>query len=257
MALKLVLDSIDDLSEEIQALYTEKDGKYHLDVEITDDAAVSKKLKEFRDKNIELMKQIEDYKKEVAKFKDIDPEKYKAAMEKVQKIEDGKLFDEGKIEELLSKRTDRMKRDYEAQIEQLTKIVDEAKTNFAKAKASLSKSTIDNQIQIEIAAVGKVRKNTMEDIIARGRRTFIMDDDDKVVARDSNGNPLFGKDGVTPLTIKEWAQNLPAEAPHFFEPSTGSEAPGGAGDKPFMSAEKLAALPPAERLKLVHSGKAK
>ena len=261
MTLKAVLDKVDGLSDDVKALYVEKDGKFYLDVEKVEDPELKKKVSDFRDKNIELMKDMEDLKKDIAKFQELgDIEKLKETLAKLHKIEEGKLFEEGKIEELLSKRTERMKKDFESQIKSLTKIAEDAKSAFTKSKEALAKSTIDNQIQIEIGGLtAKARKSTMEDIIARGRRVFNMDEEDKVVARGVDGSPLFGKDGVTPLTITEWAQNLPTEAGHFFEPSSGGGAGGGAGEEQRgkLSAEALAKLPPAERLKLVHQGKAK
>ena len=259
--LKAILDSIDDLPEALKSEYVEKNGKFYLDAEKQDDPEMKKRVDEFRNKNIELMKQMEDIKKDVLKYQELgDLEKVKEALSKVQKIEEGKMFEEGKIDELLSKRTDRMKKDYESQIAALSKIAEDSKSAFTKAKEALAKSTIDNQIQIEVGGLtAKARKGTMEDIIARGRRVFSMDEDDKVVARGIDGSPLFGKNGVTPLTITEWAQNLPTEAAHFFEPSAGGGAGGGKGEehKGKMTAEALAKLPAAERLKMVHAGTVK
>jgi len=260
MALKVVLDKLDDLDESVKGLYIEKDGKFHLDVEVVEDPAMKNKIVEFRNKNIQLMKNIEDMKLDMEKFKDMDVEKYNEAMLIVQKLEDKKLYDDGNLDEIISKRTSSMKRDYEKQIKNLTDIVNEAKSNYTNAQRALEVSSIDNQIQIEIQKVGKIRKGTMEDIIARGRRIFHMDEKGNLVAKEFDGTPKFGKDGVTPLTIKEWSEELPNEAAHFFEPSTGGGAgggdDGGAGAKK-ISTEALQKLPPAERLKLVHAGKVK
>ena len=47
------------------------------------------------------------------------------------------------------------------------------------------------------------------------------------------GAVRYGKDGITPMSIEEWTDNLVHEAPHLFEISAGSGAstngPGGAG----------------------------
>lgn len=260
MTLKIELENLDELDDATKALYVEKDGKFYLDVEKTEDPKLKATVTEFRNKNIQLMKEKEDLLAEIDKVKDIDREKYDEAMKLLQKMDDKKLFDDGNIDEIISKRTSTMKRDYEKQIENLTKLVDEAKGSYAKSKAALEKSTIDNTIQIEIQNLAaKIRKGTMEDIIARGRRIFHMDENDNMVAKEPDGSPKFGKDGVTPLTIKEWAEELPAECTYFFEPSKGGGAPGGpGGDKGTkLSVEELSKMPPSERLKLVHSGKAK
>jgi len=259
MTLKIVLENLDELDDATKALYVEKDGAFHLDVEKVEDPKLKANITEFRNKNIQLMKEKEDLKLEAEKYKEIDIDKYNEAVKVLQKLDDKKLFDDGNIDEIISKRTSSMKRDYEKQIENLTKIVNEVKETSVKSKKALEVSTIDNRIQIEIQKVGKIRKGTMEDIIARGRRIFSMDDNDNLVAHEADGSAKFGKDGVTPLNIKEWAEELPLEAAHFFEPSSGSGAAGGAGSdkKTKMSVEELSKLPPSERLKLVHSGKAK
>ena len=58
MVLKFVLDSLEDLEDNVKALYSKHtDGKFYLDVE----GAVSKsKVDEFRDNNVSLKQQIEE-----------------------------------------------------------------------------------------------------------------------------------------------------------------------------------------------------
>jgi len=48
-----------------------------------------------------------------------------------------------------------------------------------------------------------------------------------VAAVETDGKtPVFGQDGVTPLTFDEWVTRQVAEAPHLFESSAGGGAPG-------------------------------
>lgn len=240
------------LSSEHQSLYVEKDGKYTLDAETSGELKdAQKKITEFRDNNIKVQKEIEDLKN---KYKDMDPKKYAEAIKVLQKLEDQKLFDEGKIDELVGSKTQRMRDDYETQVKGLKEISDKQQREIDALKDQFHSAVIDNEIQLQVSRQ-KPREGTMEDIVARGRRTFSMDEEGKTVARNPDTEEqMFSKDAVTPLTIKEWAEELPNKAPHFFGPSTGTGALGGGGkERRFgISKEDLAKLPPTERLKLIH-----
>jgi hypothetical protein len=63
--------------------------------------------------------------------------------------------------------------------------------------------------------------------VQRGMAVFVdLDDQGNVVAR--NGDELrYGKDGINPLTPKEWITTLKAsgEASHLWPPSSGGGAP--------------------------------
>ncbi len=265
MALQKILDSIDELSEEVQKLYLEKDGKFHLDLEGGEDedvVAAKKKIDEFRKNNIALLKTQEDLREKLEKFKDLDPVKYKEALEKLQKVDDQKMYEDGDIEELVQKKTERMKRDYEGQIKAVTDSQEKLQGDHGKLQNQFSRVVLDNQIQLEISRLTKPREKAMEDIIARGRRVFTVDEDGHPIARDpKTGDQLYSKDGTSKLTIAEWAENLPAEVPYFFEPSSGTGALGGKGEGDGrvkeLSGKALGGLPPTERLKVIHrkSGK--
>lgn len=255
--LKLILDSLEGLSEEVKKLYVEKDGKFHLGVE---GAVAKQKLEEFRDNNIKLMKELEEMKQKLETFKDIDVTKYNDAMKKLEGIKDKKLLDDGRIQELLDTKTGRMKQDYETQIDALGKSNAELDKQVNGFKKRLAEITIDNTIQINVTSLSaKTAKGAMEDIIARGRRIFAMDHETNIaVARNpETGNPIFGKDATTPITIKEWVEDLPTSAPHFFEGSAGSGGVGGVGSdgerRIGMTKEEFAKLPASERLKRIHS----
>ena len=68
MALKAVLSSIDEVPEALRSEYTEKDGKFHLQLDGTlpgfvpeaDHNAIKAKVSEFRDNNIAVKKQLDD-----------------------------------------------------------------------------------------------------------------------------------------------------------------------------------------------------
>ena len=218
-------------SDEVKALYVEKEGKYHLDAEQDIDPALQKKVEEFRNKNIDLMKKIEDMSNKMADLEGIDPDEYKKLKDEIEKLRDNKMIEEGKIEELLQSRTERLRKDYDGQIKALTESRDKLASELSTQKAKLVEALIDNKIQIAVSKYTKPKDGgCIDDIVARGRRYFVMGENDKPVARDPlTGDAMFGKDATPPLTIDEWVQDLPTSAPWFFEPSHGGGAGGGAG----------------------------
>jgi hypothetical protein len=58
-------------------------------------------------------------------YKGVDPEKYKQISKQIQDLEDKKLLDAGKVEELLNQKTEKMKNDYETRLEALSKAKEE------------------------------------------------------------------------------------------------------------------------------------
>jgi hypothetical protein len=149
-----------------------------------------------------------------------------------------------------------MKRDHEAQVRKLTERAEKAEKGLQEKSKALAGTTVDNQIQIAVSKLeAKARKGAIEDILSRGRGKFVMEEDGKIIAKDIHGNSIYGKDGVTPLTITEWITELPNEAPYFFEDSHGGGAAGGAGGGGAkLTPEQLEKIPPTERLKAIHRG---
>lgn len=254
MKRKLTGEEYEKLSEEVQGLYKkEGDGNYYLDVEgeSEDLKAEKEKVKEFRANNITLQKRIEEFEK---KYKGIDPDKVKELEQKFQDIEDKKLLEEGEIDKLVEQKTERMRLDYEAQIEALTKDNEKLSTDIRGLQERLSSEIIDSGITKAISNVGTVRKGAMQDIINRGRQVWKLDEDNNPVARKADGTPLYGKDPKKLLSFEEWAEGLVKDAAYLFEPNeglrsqsnTGSKITGGLATKEFQN------LPATERLKLAH-----
>ena len=142
-------------------------------------------------------------------------------------LADKKLIDEGKIEELLTQRVERMKADFEAQVAALEKARDDAVAGTDGLTERLAVETIDNRIMTEAAQAG-ARKGAIGDITARARTTWGLNDAGEPTAYDAEKNPIFGADGSNPLTMKEWIGALTKDAGHLFEPqSKGGGADGG------------------------------
>jgi len=225
MAIKYIVseDEFGKLSKEIQTLYIKKGDVYQLDAEGNPS---DEKIKEFRQNNIELMKKITAAEEKIKKFEGVDPEKARNAIAELETLKEKKLVEEGKIEELLNQRTERMKADFQNQTKILTDKVKDYELKLTDMRNQLAESIIDKEIQLRVSSTANPQKGAMPDIISRGRKIFKIDDKGQVVAVDEKGNTRFGKDGISSLSIEEWAVNLPVEAPFLFEPAKGIQSPG-------------------------------
>ena len=251
MGLKLVLESLEGLDETIASLYKKAgDGKFHLQTE--EDVETKKKIQEFRDNNIALTKELDAIKK---KFEGIDLEQIMELKKKVQDVEDKKMIEAGKIDELVAQKVERMRADFENQIKAMQTALEEKDGSYQKVNSRLAEVLIDSEITKAVNGVGVVKKEAIRDILARGRTTWKLDEDGKPVPKEGD-RLLYGKDGKAPLTFEEWASGLLTDAPFLFEDSAGGGASGGHSQQPGagFSGGKVdwSKIPPGERLKHIH-----
>lgn len=238
MALKLVVAKKEDIPEGMEKLYKEDGGKWVLDV---DDAVSKDRLTEFRDNNIKLMKEMEKLKADLDKFKGVDLDEYQKAMAALQKLEEQQMINDGKIDELVDKRVERMRADFEGRTNALLKQNEQLATQNATILSDLSNTLIDSKIQAAVLEVGVPRPGAMEDIKNRGHRIFKLVEG-KPVPMDAQGNTIFGKDGKAPMTFEEWAQTLFENANYLFEGAAGGGGQGaGRGGGGNQGASKVIA----------------
>jgi hypothetical protein len=208
MTLKAVVDSLDAVPEAFRELYAEKDGKFQISA--IEGLAPADKVREFRENNIALAKQIEEM---TAKFAGIDPEQVRQLNEQQRKIKDKELIDSGKIEELFAERIAPMKASFE-------KDLSAAKEHSTKLQSQLETLLIDGAIR-DAASKAGVRATAVDDVLLRGRQAFRLQDG-KAVPMDGD-KMLYGKGG-DPMSVDEWVSGLADRAPHLFEPSQGGGA---------------------------------
>lgn len=234
MALKYALDTLDGVPELHRSFYTEKGGKFTLDV---DGVVPKERMDAFRETNVALDQQLRDL---TAKFKDIDPEVARTLIERAAKERDKRLIDSGKVEELLNERTAAMKADHDKVLKAITDERDRATTQ-------LGAQLIDGAIR-DAAAKARVRPTAIDDVLLRGRAVFHLKDG-KAVPMDGD-KMIFGKSGE-PMDVPEFVAGLTERAPHLFEPSTGAGAKsalgGGAGGRKTITRTQFDALDPAAK----------
>ena len=228
MSLKFKLDSLEGLDESVAALYSKgDDGKLYLQV----DGAVSKtKLDEFRNNNIELLKQLEP-------FKDIDPKKYADLIAKAQENDDKKMVPLAKLTEMVDERVGTMKTDYEKQIGELN-------TSLTDSNSRLDVLLIDSAVRTESAANG-VLTSAIDDVVLRAKGVYKVVKG-KATAHDTEGNVVYSKNGEDTMPVGEWVKGLVKTAPHLFMESHGGGSHNNRGGSNNLDPSKMS---PAQKLK--------
>ncbi|MGE9550453.1 hypothetical protein ACQPT2_04340 [Erwinia amylovora] len=172
-------------------------------------------------KNSELLGTIKQQKDNLARFDGIDPDAVKTILQRFTDDEEAKLIAEGKIDDVLNKRTERLRADVDKQIK-----VANDRADKAEAFAGKFRDRVLGDVIRSAALKAGALAGATDDIFLRGRSTFTLNDDGEAVAVDGEGNPVLGKDGKTPLTPPEWIESLKETAPHLFTPAEGTGAGG-------------------------------
>lgn len=251
MALNLHVDTLDSIDESLKGFYKESEkGGFVLDVSGYQDPNPDG-LKSAFEKQKEAAKQAKQEAQELKnalsdmknKYKDIDPEKVKNLLSKIENDEEAKLLAEGKINDVLKMRMEKERADLMRQVQEAN---DYAKKEAGKS-GKFEQRVLDNQIRAAAIEAG-VHKTAIEDALLRARTKFTINDDGEAVHYESDGvTPVLGKDGKSPFTVKEWFDEMKGSASHWF-PALNSG--GGANGNSLTSQSKVdfSKLSPRERL---------
>lgn len=221
MALKAKYGAEDQIPTGLEDYYTEQDGEYVLVV----DGMVDKNVvSEFRQNNINLQKQLAGLEKQMGA---VDVDEYKALKAQQQKVADQELIDAGKVDELVNTRVERMQSQFEQNMTQLQGKLEETTQAANKYRENYDTLIVERTLADAAARAG-VRSEAIPDVLNRARAVWSKADDDSLVAVRGD-QPVYGKNGSTPISIDEWYEGLSDEAPHLFKASEGSGALGGRG----------------------------
>lgn len=219
MSLKLIVDSLDSVPDGARDLYKEVDGKFRLDVDGYEDPAGLKSALQAERENAKAATRQANAWKALGKT----PEEIQALLQRLETDEDTRLLADGKVDEVISKRTERMKADFD---KNLSTAHAERDQHAARAKAFEAK-VLDNAVLAAATKAG-LHQHAIDDALFRGRAMFRLNENGDAVALDDGGNVLLGKDGKTPFTPAEWLEDMKEKAPHWFPaPASGGGAQGG------------------------------
>ena len=243
MALRKKYDSLKEIPAEDVRLYVERDGAWHLDVDLKEEKA---KLDEFRANNIALTNQLAEQKK---RFEGIDPEEVRKLAEEKQRLEEAQQIKSGEGEKVMENRLKTAKTEWDKQFAAVTSERD-------SLNARLTAIQIDQGV-ITVATKRGLRPTAIPDITARARSVFRLVDGAPRAYEADGQTVRVGKDGITPMTLDEWVEQQVAEAPHLFESNAGSGAvgngSGGVGNKSVKNPFRKESWNLTEQMKLQKS----
>lgn len=247
-ALPLIAEKLEDIPEAQRSLYVEKDGKMHLDVEgVEDTAGLKSALQKERDAAKEAKRLMAEMQ---ARFAGIDPEKVKAMMHQFEADGEAALIAQGKIGDVIAKRTEKLR-------DELKKQVELAEANAAtagKRADKFSQRVLDNHIRLAAGKAG-LHSHAIEDALFRARSMFSLTEDGDAVQLAADGTVTLGKDGKTPFSPAEWLESMKEATPHWF-PASGSGG-GASGGGKGGKGKDLSHLPPAARMAAAREANAK
>lgn len=219
MILDIKVASLENVPTEYHPLYTEKDGAFILT------GVKGMKTQEDIDKlKGSLDKERNDHKlarERLAVWGDLDHEQVRSALDRIPELESaakGKLNDEDInriVEQRLGAKTAPLVRDLET-----------ARTQLAERDKVIEQYTTKERTRTVVDAITqaagqlKVLPTAMEDVRMYAGM-FTVDEDGTVVTTENAG--------IAGLSPKAWLDDMVSKRPHWFPPSQGGGASGGAG----------------------------
>lgn len=251
----IFFDSQESVPEGLRehATKDEASGKFKVDV------SPSIKLKEFRDNNIAILKERDTLKDRSTALSAIvgeDTASFKAELERLrgvdQSVKDGKLKGNDAVAAEVASRVKSMEESYQTQLREAGSKLDAANQRGAEYEAKFKASVRDREITNAVLAKDSgANPETLPDILARASRVFTVTDDGKLIPKEGDA-VVYGADGASPMTPREWLVRLLEEAPYFGKSSSGGGAPGNRGkgsEIAGMNSDEFAKLSPTERIK--------
>jgi hypothetical protein len=210
-----------DIPEAVRDYYTDTGNGWQLQLETDDQPAVDlTRYREMRDNNIKMKAQLEELMTEQEQIRG----QYKTMLDKAQGEEEAQLLKSGQFDEVLERRTQAIKTEYQRQLEDLHAQREQAENEKQQARQRFGSVYLGEQLATALERKKlRLRPTARADLLTRAGSTFQPNETlDKLVAKDA-------VDGLgQELTIEDWLDRTVTEAPHLFDGGDGGGArPGG------------------------------
>lgn len=194
------------------------------DVQAKIKAAVEEAVTGLKAKNSELLGKLKERDESLKRFDGIEPDAVREILKRFADDEEAGLIKAGKIDEVLNKRTERMKADYDKRLKEALATAEQA----TKRAQAFQGRVLDDAIRAAAAKAG-IHQHAIDDALFRARSMFALDENGQAVQLGDDGKPVLGKDGKTPFTPLEWLEGMKEKAPHWFPASASGGGSGGSG----------------------------
>lgn len=177
-------------------------------------------------KNDELINEKKRLKDEMKDFDGFDRATLKSYIERLKTDEESRLIAEGKVGEVIDRRTERMRESYQTQIVENQNATKEWQGKYIDLEQKFNHAQIDAALR-DAAAAANVIPSAIEDLITRGRGSFTLENG-KLISKDPYTNEVrIGADGKTPYAANDFVADLKKIAPHFWPQSQSGGFTGG------------------------------
>jgi hypothetical protein len=247
----------DEIPEGLREHAKEENGVFAVDLSPT------VKLAEFRDKNIQLMREKDALAPKATAYDELtkgNAEGFAEELTKLrdtfQQVKDGKLTAKADIEDEVKRRTAEQAASLQAQIAAKSKEAETAKAEVAELTKTLHRSIIDREVtNAVLAGDSGVNPELLRYVLADAYGVFEVTKEGALVAK-KDGAVWYGADGASSISPKEWLGKLLEATPSLAKPSVG----GGAVDSVHaskvrggMSEEAFNKLSPSTRRTMARS----
>lgn len=251
----IFFDSLDQVPEGLKEVAKTNDaGKIVIKV------VPQAKLDEFRDRNITVSKERDDLLAIANKAKELLGDDFDAAAASLtelrsvaQRVKDGQLVENKGLEEALTERTQKMREEMQAEIQRKALEAKQWQDKHSQTDQRLRRTFVDRAItDVVLDETSGVHPKALADILGRAYGVFEVGEDGKLTAKRGDA-VLYGSDGATAMSPKEWINTLREEAPYFFKGSNGGGSSGSEGTSiNGMTTAEIAKLSPEQRLQIAN-----
>lgn len=177
-----------------------------------------------KNKNNELLGKNNSLNTKLSEFGDFSPEQVQQLQTIINGNEEAKLIADGKFEEVIAKRMDRTKAEYEEKITGLSSDLEKASGESGKFKKLYEERILGDELR-KLAISEGVRPEAYDDILRRGFDIFSLAEDGTIEARDKDGHLVKDAKEML-LTPERFLNGLKETAPYYWPESQGAGADG-------------------------------
>lgn len=237
---------------QIDELWSKREGELRNNLESEIKGKFSSELESVVKKKDELLSEAKKAKQDLSDFRSQfgsrSPEELKELAQKLENQELSKLVEDGDLDSYNRRITERLSVDYEAKLEAAQAERQSVEERLNQQNETIKQLRIDDVMKnyfIELDG----EPGAIDDMLGRARRTWDLDEDNKIVARDGE-DLIKGKNGL--MTPEEWMQDvLKVNAQHLFKRPQGSGA-NGSGPNGSPTTKSKSTMTPDEKAAFIN-----
>lgn len=254
----LTYNSLSEVPESLRDSAKEGEGGVY-----TVKVAPAEKITEFRENNVKLSQQRDELVAKLTQYERVTGVPLEEAGTKLsdfakmleslretkKKVDDGALVENTSLEEAAAARVTEVTNNLKTQLAEMARERDAHKDRATKAEEARNQMMVENNIRLaasdpDVAMLDKA----VNLVLPQAFRVFRVEDG-KMVPKTGDGTIIYGSDGVTPMSVKEWLLKQRDENEFLFKGSRGGGASGSdqksAGR---LTAAELAKMTPQQRM---------